>query len=595
MRRLAIFISIFLLSLSPAFLAEDSLIPKCTDTEFVQFFNMIVAHQTEFDSDITNASMLDRVSRAQMERRESYRTDSLLCADAIAIQRLLIQLGGDALGRAALDLADLPAGDNPYLRRLPSDQSRIEALLSTMIAIDRSDAPLAQEREAAACERDDWRPLDDAAAALLDATGSTSDASGPAEALAAIDRLLTWREANIPSLPECAESIDLIQALNAAATDAAAYQAFTYGGVSAERNPFPPLLEASLATVTGWRERFPHAAASTSGAFIDKPLPPCPPAELSGAFTEFQAEYAALIERADTAGSSADLLGFGAAQIAFRVSRLAELPHCAEGFELRWWAAEALADAALRSAIAFGAPASIATGREATMNLSAARAASSWGTLERASATVDSATTRRGDSGSFASASAMAPTCGDGDHIFLVAYLIPEFWKLTDVALKLAQPEEVAAFLDQSYAFRQLLWSYLPRCDDVLELGLLMRAFASDAAAMFALEMAGVPIERGPYLPKIAYDLKRFFKQTERFNASCGSIDGATTTYYVVAENIANIRSCASTSCTITTTAHRGQRLDVVDDMSNWYEIVLPSCETAFIAGFLASRTPPPR
>lgn len=595
MRRLAIFVSIYLLSLSPAFLAADSSIPKCTDTEFAQFFNMIVAHQTEFDSDITSASMLDRVSRAQMERRESYLARSPLCADAIAIQRLLIALGGDALGRAALELADLPADDNPYLRRLPSDQARIEGLLSTMIAMDRSDAKPAQERDIAACERDDWRTLDDAAAALLDAVNSTDAASGPAEALAAIDRLLTWRDANIPSLPECAESIDLIQAMSAAVTDAAAYQAFTYGGVSRERNPFPPLLEASLAIVTGWREAFPQAAASTSGAYIDKPLPPCPPAALSGAFTEQQAEYAALIERADAADSSADLLDFGAAQVAFRESRLAALPHCAEGFELRWWAAEVLADAALRSAIALGAPALIGAGRDATMHLNAARASSSWDALERASGQAETATTPRGESGSFASASAMAPRCGDGDHIFLVAYLIPEFWQLTDAALMLTQPEEAAGFIDRSYLFRQTLWSYLPRCDDALEMGLLMRAVAADAAAMFALELAGASVADGAYLPKIAGDLKRFFEQIEQFNASCGSIDGATTTYYVVAENIANIRSCASTNCTITTTAHRGQRLDVVDDLSNWYEIVLPSCETAFIAGFLASQTPPPR
>ncbi len=591
MRRLAIFVSIFLLSLSLISRAEDGSVPKCADTEFAQFFNMIVAHQTEFDSAITSASMLNRVSRAQMERREGYQADLPLCADAIAIQRLLIQLGGDALGRAALDLADLPADDNPYLRRLPSDQSQIEGLLSTMIAIDRSDAKPAQERELAACERDDWRPLDDAAAAVLDATDSTSDASSPAAALIEIDRLLLWRETTIPSLPKCAESINLIQALSAAATDAAAYQAFTYGGVSPERNPFPPLLEKSIAIVTDWRETFPHASASNSGAYIDKPLPSCPPAELSGAFSELQAEYAAIIERAEAAESSADLLDFGAAQVAFRARRLAELPQCAEGFELSWQAAEALADAALRSAIALGAPASIGAGREARMNLNAARAASSWGALDRASGQAETATTTSSNSGSFAP----APRCGDGELIFLFSYLLPEFWQLTDAALMLTQPEEAAGFIDRSYAFRQLLWSYLPRCDDALEMGLLMRAVAADAAAMIALELAGAAVADGPYLLKMAGDLKRLFEQTEQFNASCSGVNGATSTYYVVAENIANIRSCASTSCAIATTAYRGQRLDVVDDQSNWYEIVLPSCETAFIAGFLASKTPPTR
>ena len=600
MRLLAILVSITLLCPGVASLADDGALPICADEEFLAFFNMVVEHQLLFDGDITSASMLNRASREQMVRRETYQRDLPLCADAIAIERLLIQLGGDALARSALDLAGLPADDNPYHQRLPSDQARIESLLSARLGLDRTQALPPDERAAPACEPDDWAQLDAAAAALLAAADSASDQTAPSQALTAIDKLLRWREAYIEALPQCAESIELIRAISAAATDSAAYHAFTYGGVSLERNPFPPLLEASIATVASWRDTIPpalreQAAPSSIRALIADRLPSCAYAELSGDIDDLQTDYGALIERAEAAVTSARLAEFGEAQIAFRNARLAELPLCAEALEVRWWVSEALADIALHSAIDAGAPASIWAPRPyAAKTNYAARASSSWGNLESALQSPSAAQPTDAGAWSIAAESA-APECGDGDHIFVLTYLVPKLTKLIDAALNLSQPDDLAEFIADSYAFRQLLWANLPRCADALETGLIMRSVAADTVAMLALELAGAPVVDSPYLPKIAGDIKRFSDWTNEFNATCGSINGTTTTYYVVAENIANIRACASTNCSIVTTANRGQRLDVVDDLSNWYEIVLPSCETAYIAGFLASQTPPAR
>ncbi len=589
MRRLAILVPIFLLSFSPAALAGDDSLPICADTEFVEFFNMIVAHQLEFDGDITSANMLNRVTGTQMERRQDYQSPAPQCADAIAIQRLLIQLGGDALARAALELADVPAADNPYQQRLPDDQARIDALLSAMLAVDRSAVPAAEQREATPCQPEDWALLDKAAAALLSEVNSASDDPAPSEALAAIDRLLVWREETIPTLPTCAEAIDLIQAMSATATDSAAYQAHTYGGVSADRNPFSPLLEAALATVALWREPIPasaagQAVASSARAFSEVQLPSCSDAELADTFEELQAEFADLLKQADQAESKADLADYAEAQIAFRDTRLAELPLCLEALETRWWAAEALADAALRSAFKGDRSALIARRQGAAMDRNKARASSSWANLESALA---------GDDDGPITPVGKAAECTEADRLFLFVYLLPEFWELTDAALALSQPGDIATFIDQSYAFRRVLWANLPRCNDALEMGFIMRSVAADAAAMLALELARAPLENIAYLPKIAGGIERFFEWTEQFNETCGNLDGPTMTYYVVAENFANIRSCAATSCSIVATAQRGQGIDVVDNSSNWHELILPSCETGYIAAFLASQTPP--
>ena len=584
MRRFTVLALIVMIWLGPASLADDSQLPLCTVEEFRAVFNTIVEHQLLFDGDIMNASQLYQVTGAQLEHREGSLSQLPLCADAIAFQRLLVQLGGDNVARAALELADLPAAGNPYLLRFPSAQARIEDLLSKMLGVDRSEALPPADRELPPCDTADLIPLADAAAAFLDFRNFGGEADNTAEA---IDALLRWREDMIPLLPLCAESIDLVQSLSAAATDSAAFYAFSYSGGSSTRNPFPALRDAGVAAVTGWLDQWSaivasQASASTTPFAAEGRLPSCTPSNLSGAFEELQSTYSALLERAE---AGADLAGYSAAEIDFRESRLAQLPVCKEAFGLRWHSAEALADVALRLAAASGAPAETFA-RPPAESGNLARASSLWTTLQNSLAESE---------GRSYAESRGAPECSEADDIFFLSYLAPEFVKFTDAALRISQPQDFTALIDQSYALRHLLWTHLPRCDNALAMGLLMRAIAADAISMIALELAGLPAAQIPYLAKITRDMDRLFEWFGELYSACGNVNGATTTYYVIAENIANVRACASTNCTIVTTASRGQRLDVLDDLSNWYEIVLPSCETAFIAGFLASQTPPPR
>ena len=580
MRSAVVLVIISLLSLAPGKLAAAGPLPICAGHEFRSAFHLVVEHQLLLDENASTAEELAEISESALAMRQDL-GQLPLCADAIVISRLFIQLGGDYLARAALDLAGLPAADNPYFALLPDDQTRIEDRLAAMLAIDRSGAPPADQRASPACEAEDWRLLDDAIAAFLELAEAPKDEPE----LEAIDQLLRWREADLPALPDCAHSIDLLHALNAAATDSAANQAFTYGGLPREGNPFPPLLEASLAAISGWQAA--HSQAGPSGSAwsaADRPgaesLPPCAPADLAAA-ADMRSEYAALMEGAETA---ADPEAFGNDQIAFRDARLSSLPDCAEAFALRWWLAEDLADAALLGALESGAQASIGQGPREAIADNEARLSSSRARLDLRLAS---------DSRHMVADSQAARECDEADHVFFFVYLAPEFWRLADAVLAIRLPQEVPAVIDQSYAFRQLLWERLPRCDDALEMGWLMRSAAADAVAMLALELADAPVWDIPYLPRIAGDINQFSELARAFISPCGKLDGATKTYYVVAENIANIRACASTACAIVTTAVRGQRLDVADDMSNWYEIVMPNCESAFIAGFLASQTPP--
>ena len=592
MRRLVIFGLIGLMQFVTAAQADVQHPVICTNDEFLTFFNMIVDFQVEFDGTIANASELKLATEAQIKYRDARLSQLPSCADAIIIQRLLIQLSGDSLARAALELADAPADKNPYLAQLDDDQQRINSRVTAMLGIDRSEAQPPAQRRFPACAPEDLARLDDAAAAFLALYQSASAATKPAESLDAIQRLLRWREDIAPSLRLCAESIDLIHALSAAATDTAAYEAFEYAGVSARGNPFPQLVSAGIAKVMDWRDQqqialAAQAASSAANYQGQGALPSCAADALSATKDALLFGFAALIHRIDEVDSVVDALAFSQDAAAFRESALARLPLCAEALDARWAIDEVFADVPARAALAEALGATPARRLRSAMQVNRLRLESALSKLEGANADdARGVMTRRGEG---------APKCGDGDHIIVFSYFIPKFWQLTDMALRTADAEEAFDLIAQSYEFRRLLWDYLPRCDDALEMGLLMRSLAADAAGVLALELAGAPALRIPQLRNIGRDMEAFFERISGFYSTCGNVNGEAKTYFVVAENIANIRSCASTNCHIVTAYTRGQRLDVVDDMNSWYQIVLPTCETAYIAGFLASQTPPPR
>lgn len=64
-------------------------------------------------------------------------------------------------------------------------------------------------------------------------------------------------------------------------------------------------------------------------------------------------------------------------------------------------------------------------------------------------------------------------------------------------------------------------------------------------------------------------------------------------TYYVNSNSAVNVRDCASTDCAIAGTFNHGDKLDVIDDSGDWYEIELQNGSSAFIAEFLTSKTKP--
>ena len=205
MRRLLLLGFIVLFNLVPASKAEVDSIPICTSDEFLEIFSLIVQHQVKVDESFASFSDLMNYSQAQIANRESSLTQLPYCSDAVAIRRLFIQLGGDTVARAALELATLPAGENPYRLRLPSDHDRVTELAATMLGVDRSEALAPAERSLPACLLSDMQLLDKTIGSFLDLVAATATVVDQAHYVVSVDQRLQWREDRLGNLPDCAE------------------------------------------------------------------------------------------------------------------------------------------------------------------------------------------------------------------------------------------------------------------------------------------------------------------------------------------------------------------------------------------------------
>ena len=182
----------------------------------------------------------------------------------------------------------------------------------------------------------------------------------------------------------------------------------------------------------------------------------------------------------------------------------------------------------------------------------------------------------------------LAPDCRSGEILQVIGYLSPDFRAFVSAGRAM---DDVYGLFDHSFALRDRLWQDLPRCREALEIGLLMHQIAGDWIAMLTFEIAGADSgDKAPYLEQVKRGIKRFEMLSDELSQGSSR---AVKTYYVTANPYANIRSCASTSCGIVTTAQYGEALSVVDDSGDWYELQLDGGATGFIAGFLMSATQP--
>ena len=387
-------------------------------------------------------------------------------------------------------------------------------------------------------------------------------------------------------LPECAQAIELGFLLSKATTDAAALLAFRYADVPEGDNPYAQVVSGTRENLPTWRADLMIIQPRYKGATVlalgpSSELPACHITLIRTTYRVLTRKVIAVVRTVLNAETASDLAAYAQAHLELLESSLAPLPFCAEVFEFNWLARRMLADSAAWAA-------SKALGFETERNpfgrhvKASGDAMLAW--IDKADAILedDNRTVPQ------ALEAQQAPECRSGEILQVIGYLSPDFRAFVSAGRAM---DDVYGFFDQSFALRDRLWQNLPRCREALEIGLLMHQIAGDWIAMLTFEIAGADSgDKAPYLEQVKRGI-------ERYEALSGELSRgsprAATTYYVTAIPYANIRSCASTSCGIVTTAQHGEALSVVDDSGDWYELQLDDGETGYIAGFLMSATNP--
>ena len=323
----------------------------CTRVEFLSIYKQAAERQLELDRTFTAADDLLGFSETVIAERRNGLAALPNCADALEYQRLSIEVTGDFIARQALDLANVPRGDNPYRLRFAGEQERIGASLATMLSVDRSDAPAADERSLPDCGDAEMTALDELVTELLTLLDSSEASDDLAYTLLAIDARLLWREETLRTRAACAEWVELLPMLSAAVTDSAASYALAAVVDSAD-NPFARLTAGHIFRLRYWQSPGEPAQSVPSGATIaSSGLPACGPDELAQTHDKLMPDYVALLDAASQISDLSGLRQYSEAYLQFRATQLAKLPLCAEAFTVGWQTRQLLGGVATGAAL----------------------------------------------------------------------------------------------------------------------------------------------------------------------------------------------------------------------------------------------------
>ena len=583
----------FLLSLilAPAATGQSSQFPKCSQTEILVMVNALLDFGSEGSSPIAALDDLVAKGRSQLEKRESSFSLLPLCAEAIGTQRQDIMLEGDLVGYNALQFAGRSDDANPYVLRGRIDEKRLAELSLDLLSGDTEEDRSPGDGGIALCSREENQRLDQLVSEFQATQRNVDDGQDREQWIISLDNMLVWREDKMLQLPQCAQAIELGYLLNTLATDAAVMFAFSYAGIAADNNPYAESVTLAMRRLATWRDELKLTRPAYEAATVlvlghGSELPSCSSAELAAAWGVMVGEVMDVVMSAYHVETTADLTAYGDAHISLRGGSLAQFPQCREIFEIAWLARQMLGDNIARSALnLFGFP--------VEQNAFSSQADEIMQGIEGWLAATEEYLAGVGRVSGPASDASGVSVCSDDEIVFVVGYLLPDYRSFLDDAFALETFGDLFALNDHSIAFRERLWRELPRCQQALEIGLLLRQVVADWVTLMSLDASESTLERNPYLLELERDMGLVNEMRGSLLARSRGAGVGGTTYYVTANPFANVRSCASTNCDIVATAENGEALTVIDDSQDWYEIRLENGETAFIAGFLMSKTKP--
>jgi hypothetical protein len=362
----------------------------------------------------------------------------------------------------------------------------------------------------------------------------------------AADKLLQWRVANLPSVPECLEAIEFGILLTKAATDAAALFAFRHAGVADDQNPFIATVDEASEKLRFWREAITLTRPENSGAtaYMAGPaseLPPCNLVEIAYVYSTFLDAVQDVVEISQDLDSPTVMIDYGESHIELRSDWLSRFPPCAELFEIGWLSLEYLdANAGFVSHHIFG------FSRErnpfAARLLQASDAFVTWSEIAAARLRESNGTQELPPDEREVAA------CRPGEFAYMLGFLIPNFRAFVRAGLAIESISDNSVLIKQSFSLRERLWLTLPRCQEALEIGLFMRKILGDWLSMQAAHNI-LAREDNRYAGQVQRDLDRFLEMSESFaNAAEGASQSVVsrTPALIAPERHISLPACAS-------------------------------------------------
>lgn len=516
MKLVPLFCLALLLVIGPVAHGQESGYPNCTEEEYLVTLDTLMDLSVLEILDASPSKSMDALvnfTANRIESRESRIVPVALCAQAI---RLLRQdyLADDTFGEMALSRIGMPDEMNPYLLRLPSSEVRRQQHLQEVSGVETSTGPAPTDRALPVCSFRQNFTLDSLATNFDVTLSNASTLDGSDKWIEAADKILQWRVENLSSIPECLEAIEFGILLTKAATDAAALFVFRHAGVADERNPYITTVDEASEKLRFWRDKISLTRPENSGATVlivgpASELPPCNSVEIAYVYSTFLDKVQDVVEIGQDFKSPTVMIDYAESHIDLRSDTLSRFPPCAELFEIGWLSQEYLdANAGYVSHHIFG------FSREgnpfAARLIEASDAFLTWHAetsqyLRDFDGIVGPAPDER-----------VVAACRPGEIASMLGFLIPEFRAFVRAGLTIESISDNSALIEQSFILRDRLWSTLPRCQEALEIGLLMRKILGDWLSMQAVHNI-LGREDNRYAAQVQGDLDRFLEMNDSF------------------------------------------------------------------------------
>ena len=581
MRIVYILTLVTMLFAAPGTQGQDNRLPACSASDFAQAESLQDASMPLIIGAAVIESLDDLLSfgAAQLAWSDEMWAQLPQCDELFRYGFVLEQVTETLLMKLLLQGAGVDSENNPYVELGLESGREMNRLEQSFRAASVSDA--AETTTLPACSAEERMLFADHVWPDIVDLVETLHAVKSFEALLGyIDATLAWRAAVWAQLPPCAEAYDIAIWKYRFTSDIAKLYMLDLFDIARADNPYGKTYLTGIVQfsdykqwidTTGWDYRSLPACTEVA---IDR--------QLHRAFTGHQAWTAVPPKSVE------ELPAFAEAHIAWRETLLAALPAlpgCREAVEAALLAIQIAGDAAASAALSL---ADIElNGLDDAYQLRITGAGDRIEALNHAlEATPTDEATQPADA---------LPACSNRDLNILFDDL-QGLGQLQQKAFDMQRTDELIAYIEDYFAWRDRLWSALPGCAEAFQIATVMLRMLGDYATHIAMLAAGAPEDSLPYHTQTELAVDAFNEWQLNVwapQAEPAPTPGPFSTYYVIANGSAPLYECAASDCEIRALVAEGEALRVVDDSGEWYKAYIGAGVYGYVQRELTSATPP--